>query len=124
MRTTIVQLTDLHIRPPGELACGRVDTARFLRDAVASMKALPFPIDAVVLTGDLVDEGQPAEYRHLQELLAPVSCPVYPLIGNHDDRDAMRSVLPPPPLGEGWGACCRVQRNSRPSCAPIPMWSA
>jgi 3',5'-cyclic-AMP phosphodiesterase len=103
MRTTIVQLTDLHIRPPGEFACGRVDTARCLRDAVAGVKALPFAVDAVVVTGDLVDEGQPAEYSHLHELLAPLTCPVYLLAGNHDDRNALRSVLPPPPLGEACG---------------------
>jgi 3',5'-cyclic AMP phosphodiesterase CpdA len=103
MRTTIVQLTDLHIRPPGELACGRIDTARFLADAVASVKALPFSVDAVVITGDLADEGQPAEYRHLRELLAPLACPLYLLAGNHDDRDALRSAFPPSP----WGGSAR-----------------
>lgn len=94
MRTTIVQLTDLHIREPGRLAYGRLDTAPYLREAIATVQALTQQPDAVVVTGDLTDFGRPAEYAHLRELLAPLACPVFLLPGNHDDPAALRAAFP------------------------------
>jgi 3',5'-cyclic AMP phosphodiesterase CpdA len=89
----VVQLSDTHIRQPGELAEGRVDTAAALARAVAAVSALPQRADAVIVTGDLVDSGKPAQYQHLRALLAPLAVPVYLLPGNHDDRDALRAVF-------------------------------
>ncbi|MCZ2495630.1 phosphodiesterase [Xylophilus sp. Kf1] len=92
--TFLIQLTDLHIREPGRLAYGRIDTAPYLRRAVAAVRALRQPADAVVITGDLSDFGRAAEYAHLAALLAPLDMPVYLLPGNHDDRDALRRAFP------------------------------
>ena len=39
--TLIAQFSDTHIREPGRVAYGRVDTAAFLRRAVRSLQALP-----------------------------------------------------------------------------------
>lgn len=94
MTTLLAQLTDLHIREPGRLAYGRLDTAPYLRQAVASVLRLKQQPDAVVITGDLSDFGRTAEYRHLAELLAPLPMPVYLLPGNHDDRDELRRSFP------------------------------
>lgn len=94
MNTLLVQLTDLHIREPGRLAYGRIDTAPYLRRAVASVLRLKQQPDAVVITGDLSDFGRPAEYSHLAELLSPLTMPVYLLPGNHDDRDQLRRSFP------------------------------
>ena len=96
--TFLVQLTDTHIREPGRLAYGRIDTAPYLRAAVAGVAALRQRPDAVVLTGDLVDFGRAAEYAHLAELLAPLDMPVYLLAGNHDDRAELRRAFP----GHAW----------------------
>ena len=95
--TFLVQLTDLHIREPGRLAYGRIDTAPYLRSAVAAVLALRQRPDAVVITGDLSDFGRAAEYAHLAELLEPLKTldmPVYLLPGNHDERDALRRAFP------------------------------
>ncbi|VTU27978.1 3',5'-cyclic adenosine monophosphate phosphodiesterase CpdA [Variovorax sp. SRS16] len=94
MTTFLAQLTDLHIREPGRLAYGRIDTAPYLQRAVQSVLRLKQRPDAVVITGDLTDFGAAAEYAHLQELLAPLSMPVYLMPGNHDDRDALRAGFP------------------------------
>jgi 3',5'-cyclic-AMP phosphodiesterase len=94
MKTTIVQMTDLHVRAPGELACGRIDTAAYLRQAVTSIQALPQSPSAVVITGDLADLGQPAEYEHLRQLLRPLTSPVFLLAGNHDEVQALRAAFP------------------------------
>lgn len=101
--TFLVQLTDLHIREPGRLAYGRIDTAPYLREAVASVLRLRQAPDAIVITGDLSDFGREAEYAHLAELLAPLgTTPVYLLPGNHDERVQLRRSFPTHTyLGEG-----------------------
>ncbi|CAM8648132.1 Icc Predicted phosphohydrolases [Comamonadaceae bacterium] len=94
MTTLLLQLTDLHIREPGRLAYGRLDTAPYLRQAVATVLRLPQQPHAVVLTGDLTDFGRAAEYAHLRQLLAPLGMPLYLMPGNHDDRDQLRHSFP------------------------------
>lgn len=85
----IAQITDMHIRPEGVLAYGRVDTAPYLARAVQHLLGLKPRPDLVLATGDLVDAGSAAEYARLRALLAPLSMPVYLIPGNHDDRDAL-----------------------------------
>ncbi|MBO9677547.1 MAG: phosphodiesterase [Acidovorax sp.] len=93
--TLLLQLSDLHIREPGRLAYGRIDTAPYLRQAVDSIARLPQRPDAIVLTGDLTDFGRAAEYDHLRALLAPLApLPIYLMPGNHDDRDQLRASFP------------------------------
>ena len=90
----LVQLTDLHIREPGRLAYGRIDTAPYLQRAVQTVLGLRQRPDAVVITGDLSDFGRAGEYAHLAQLLAPLSMPVYLMPGNHDERDQLRRSFP------------------------------
>ncbi|RYF21157.1 MAG: phosphodiesterase [Comamonadaceae bacterium] len=93
--TVLLQLTDPHIREPGRLAYGRIDTAPYLEQAVASIGRLPQPPHAIVITGDLTDFGRAAEYDHLRALLAPLSpTPIYLLPGNHDERQQLRASFP------------------------------
>ncbi|HUH61218.1 MAG TPA: phosphodiesterase [Candidimonas sp.] len=92
--TIIVQLTDPHIRAPGQLAYGRVDTTAYFRACVLSVTQLRQRPDAVVMTGDLTDFGRPGEYAHLRHLLDPLNLPVFLLPGNHDDRQNLRSGFP------------------------------
>src|SRR2546428_518520 len=89
----IAQITDMHIKPDGVLAYGRLDTAPYLRRAVDHLLALKPRPDVVLATGDLVDGGLPEEYRRLHALLAPLSMPVYLIPGNHDNRDALAAAL-------------------------------
>ena len=86
----LVQLSDPHIVAPGRLLMDRVDTPALLARAVAQVLTLDPPAAAVVVTGDLVDRGSADEYAHLQQLLAPLACPVWLMPGNHDSVDAMR----------------------------------
>jgi len=94
MTTFLAQLTDLHIREPGRLAYGRIDTAPYLQQAVQSVLALRQQPDAVVFTGDLTDFGRAEEYEYLARLIEPLKMPVYFMPGNHDDRDQMRRSFP------------------------------
>jgi Icc protein len=46
--------------------------------------------DAVLVSGDLVENAADAEYEQVRELLAPLGAPIHVLPGNHDDRAAIR----------------------------------
>jgi Icc protein len=89
----IAQLSDPHIVAPGALLYGRVDTAAMLARAVAALNRLDPPPDIVVITGDLVDKGEAAEYDHLRSLLAPLAMPVFVIPGNHDARGTLRAAF-------------------------------
>ena len=86
----IAQISDTHVKRPGRLAYGRVDTATMLSTCVEHLRHLQPRPDLLLVTGDLVDGGDPAEYAHFQQLIAPLPIPVLVIAGNHDDRDVMR----------------------------------
>jgi len=89
----IAQISDMHVKAPGELLYGRIDTAAYLERAVAHIEAFDPKPDVVLATGDLVEAGKPEEYINLKRLLAPLSMPVLLIPGNHDDRDALRRAF-------------------------------
>jgi 3',5'-cyclic-AMP phosphodiesterase len=90
----LAQISDLHIKRPGALAYRRVDTAAALARCVTALNALLPRPDVVLMTGDLVDQGDPEQYAHLKTLLAPLQIPYYLMVGNHDDRTALRDAFP------------------------------
>jgi len=90
---TLAQITDTHL-----LADPHAD----LRGSFPSqnLKALlerlsQESIDAIVLTGDLAESGEPQAYEHLLELLKPLAIPLYWLAGNHDCLETARRILSP-----------------------------
>jgi Icc protein len=90
----IAQISDLHIKPPGSLAYGRVDTASALERCVAALNAFRPRPDLVVISGDLADTPTAEEYEHLKRLLAPLKLPFVGIPGNHDSRELMRAAFP------------------------------
>jgi 3',5'-cyclic AMP phosphodiesterase CpdA len=90
----IVQITDLHVLPEGDVACGRFDTNTRLRSAVQHINAMEPQPEAVLATGDLVDGGTVVEYRMLRQILSGLRAPVYLLRGNHDDVANVRRIFP------------------------------
>lgn len=93
-RTIVAQISDPHIKRPGELAYGVVDTAAALRRCVATLNSLARRPDIVVVSGDLVDRGWDEEYDHFRDLMAALEIPYIVLPGNHDEREAMRRSFP------------------------------
>lgn len=101
----VAHLSDLHVGDPDGPAERLVGPRARLAAAVARLAELP--VDAVVVTGDLVDHGTVAEYEQLAELLAPLQVPVLTVGGNHDDLDHLRAVLgEAAPPGELAGTGC------------------
>ncbi len=94
---TIVQLTDTHLRPTGELVHGVVDTDANLARVLTQLRAAGQHVDALVLSGDLSDNGSPEAYRRLRAAVEPVAAElgaeiVY-VMGNHDERAAFGEEL-------------------------------
>jgi Icc protein len=90
----IAQISDLHIKRPGSLAYGRVDTAKALERCVAVLNELRPAPDLVVISGDLVDTPLAAEYDYLKRLLTALELPFTGIPGNHDSRELMREAFP------------------------------
>jgi 3',5'-cyclic AMP phosphodiesterase CpdA len=89
----IAQASDLHVCAPARTIEGGVDTNAMARACVRALLAQrPVPA-ALLLSGDLVEAGGPAEYRHLLDVLAPIGWPIYPLAGNHDERGTLREAF-------------------------------
>lgn len=90
---TIAQITDLHITTDKDPKNKVRNTAR-LRAVLADIeKRSPRP-SAIIATGDLVDRGEPEEYRELESIFADVTIPIHLGLGNHDRRAAFRQVFP------------------------------
>lgn len=89
----VVQITDTHIKPRGRLAYRRVDTAGALAAGVQHINGLRPRPDAVLITGDLVDAGDPEEYEYFRELVDPLTVPFFVIPGNHDHRGNMRAAF-------------------------------
>ena len=89
----IAQITDTHIKLPGKLAYGRVDTAAMLSACVNRIRRLNPQPDLIVMTGDLVDFGLAEEYAHLRRQLAPLTQPLVVIPGNHDERENFRAAF-------------------------------
>jgi 3',5'-cyclic-AMP phosphodiesterase len=100
----IAQISDLHIKLPGALAYGRVDTAKALERCVAALNEFRPRPDLVVISGDLADTPTDEEYAHLQHLLAPLQLPFIGIPGNHDSRELMRAAFPGQPYAADSGA--------------------
>lgn len=89
----IAQISDLHVTDGGYDVSGIVPTNAMVERAVAALLQLDPAPDMVIVSGDLTEHGEPAEYAALRGLLEPLPMPVYAIPGNHDRRDAMRAAF-------------------------------
>ena len=94
--TRIIQISDPHIVPHGQLAYGQVDTAAALADCVETInRILPEigAVEMVIVTGDLTDFGTKEEYQRFAKIMEPLALPYRAVPGNHDDVAAMRACF-------------------------------
>jgi len=90
----LAQISDLHVRPEGQLYYGVADSNAMLDAAIDQLNALsPLP-DLLLVSGDLVDEGTPAEYASLRPRLDRCAMPYLVMAGNHDSRAGIVGTFP------------------------------
>lgn len=92
----LAQLSDLHICDEWE----GVDPVAQVERVVEAIRALPNPLDAVLVSGDLADDGSLESYARARELLERLDAPIYVLPGNHDDRGRLREAFGLPGAGD------------------------
>ena len=96
----IAQMTDIHIGFDPEAKPEELNRIRF-RETLARLLSAPNTPDMLVLTGDLTDRGDADSFDKIAAQLAEVTCPIHPLMGNHDSREEMLRAFPDCPTMEG-----------------------
>lgn len=92
----LLQLSDLHVVPAGALASGVLNTQDLLKKAIDFLierKEAIGPLDAVLITGDISDDGSAESYKFAREQLERLKLPLLPIPGNHDAREEMRTAF-------------------------------
>ena len=101
----LLHLSDTHLIAGEERLYGAVDADARLQRLLDRIEAARIIPSALVFTGDLVDTGEPAAYRKLRAMVEPfaarLGCEVVWVMGNHDDRGAMRQHLLGEPASAG-----------------------
>lgn len=91
----IIQLSDLHIMPPGKSLYGK-DPLWQLDLALQHIEQHHGDASLLVVTGDLAQFGDEASYQALKIRLGKLDLPVHLLIGNHDKRETFKKVFDSP----------------------------
>jgi 3',5'-cyclic AMP phosphodiesterase CpdA len=90
----IAHISDFHVFADApETSLVRPDAEAAARKVVADIVGHVPVVDAVCLTGDLVDGGSEADYSLLKDILSPLKVPVFLIPGNHDRRDTLRAAF-------------------------------
>ena len=90
--TRIVQFADLHFYGAANGRLRGIATLPALEAALATARAREAPWEALLLTGDLVQDD-PVGYQHVRRLFGASPVPVYCIPGNHDEQAPMRAAL-------------------------------
>jgi 3',5'-cyclic AMP phosphodiesterase CpdA len=85
----LAQLSDMHVTASPR--ADGFDAGAMLRRALAEIEQ--FRPDAIIATGDLVNDARADEYAALADIIGDIATPLYLLPGNHDDRALMRDAL-------------------------------
>lgn len=102
----LLQLSDLHLVPSGEMAWGVLDTPALLDAAVTRVHAL-LPaigsVDAALISGDVSEDGSEGSYDCARAVLARLDMPLLVIPGNHESREGLRRAFPDLPGMAGDG---------------------
>ncbi len=94
--TRLLHLSDTHLHAPGAATLHpEIDTRARLVEVVARVRAYG-PFDAVVVTGDVCDDGSEAAATAVREVIEGLAPVVLAVPGNHDLTGPVRAVFGEP----------------------------
>jgi Icc protein len=93
----LLHFTDPHLYGSESESLRGVATLPALSAALAQARARDWPPEALLVTGDLVQDD-PGGYVHFRRLFGTLGVPVLCLPGNHDEPQAMQRELAAPPF--------------------------
>lgn len=96
----LIQFTDPHLYGDEAQTLRGVATLPALRASLEHAQAHHWPVDAILVTGDIVQDD-PAGYVHFLRVFSGLGKPILCLPGNHDDPSAMRRELARKPFKVG-----------------------
>ncbi|UUX51882.1 phosphodiesterase [Nisaea acidiphila] len=89
----LAEITDTHLMDGGLPAYDNIDTKAFLEAAVETLSGLTPRPDALLVAGDVSDDGTSGSYRVFRDIVGRLGLPTYVIPGNHDARENMRSAF-------------------------------
>lgn len=91
---TLLQLSDTHLHAAADSRMRGVTTyATFLAVLEHAQRDARWPVDAILATGDIVQDESRAGYERFRAALEPLGVPVFSIPGNHDDPKLMGEIL-------------------------------
>jgi Icc protein len=91
---TILQISDTHLHAAADSRMRGVTTYATLLAVLEHARRDPrWPVDAILATGDIVQDESRAGYERFRAALEPLDVPVYSIPGNHDDPKLMGEIL-------------------------------
>lgn len=88
----LVQITDTHLNGPEDGHLLGMKTLHSMHCVLDIVRQERPQIDAILVTGDLSQDGSVRSYEHLHEALESFPCPVFWFEGNHDEPRSMQQV--------------------------------
>jgi 3',5'-cyclic AMP phosphodiesterase CpdA len=93
----LLHLSDTHLVAGDGDLYGDVDSAARLGEIIADIEASGTKPEAIVVTGDVADKGEPGAYARIRDIVQPaadrIGAQVIWAMGNHDERGAFRQEL-------------------------------
>lgn len=112
----ILHITDTHLHANRDATMRGLNTFESFKAVVEHALASSLPIDAVISTGDLVQDETRPGYERFCDVMRPIAAPVHCIPGNHDSPEIMAELLNEPPfhfcgsaIYEDW---CLVMMNT------------
>jgi Icc protein len=89
----IAQISDIHITRGGLPAFGIADTLSSLQEVIGELNRLDPTPEAVIISGDISDDGSPESYAIVGQLLTELNMPFYLTPGNHDQKQNLANAF-------------------------------
>ena len=93
--TKIIWMSDPHFQNAGTI--DGLNPRTRLKAAITYLNTLHADADFAVMTGDLVGDDIEGDYSAIADYLAQSRVPLYPILGNNDERSGFRKHLTLPP---------------------------
>jgi Icc protein len=96
---TLLQISDTHLHATTDSRMRGVNTYDTFMAVLAHARAGDrWPVDAVLVSGDVVQDESRAGYERFRDEMSRLEVPVLTLPGNHDDPKLMDEILSSPPF--------------------------
>lgn len=96
----VLQLSDVHFTASGAPVEGR-DADERLQSILGALAQRAVRVDAIVVTGDLTEDGSQESCTRLKDAVLKVGVPVLAVPGNHDRTEVVQALFPRPSLEVG-----------------------